>query len=245
MQGKHVVVTGATGGIGLYILKAFLNRGAKVTSVSRKISKEIVELKDIFPDLDFYPCDLSDRNDVLSLSDRLIEKGIVHALINNACPNNIPTDDPYDISIFDRIRSVGLDAPFILCGKIARWMAKHGEGSIINITSINAVAAWPDNPSYVVTKSGLRMLTKSLARDFGQYGVRANNVSPGYIHTKMTDASFHNKQAYQDRCDHTMLGRWGRPEEIADVCCFLASDAASYITGADITVDGGWTAKGL
>jgi NAD(P)-dependent dehydrogenase (short-subunit alcohol dehydrogenase family) len=89
------------------------------------------------------------------------------------------------------------------------------------------------------------MLTKAVARDFGLQGVRANNVSPGYIHTRMTDVSFNDSVAYNARSDKTMLGRWGLPEEVADVCLFLASDAASYITGADINVDGGWLAKGL
>lgn len=89
------------------------------------------------------------------------------------------------------------------------------------------------------------MLTKALARDFGERGVRANNVSPGYVHTRMTAASFADRVKNEERRSHTMLGRWAAPEDIVGSCLFLASEASAYITGTDLVVDGGWLAKGL
>lgn len=245
--GKYVVITGAGGGIGLSLVQAFLEERAIVIAIARRANMGWQGLDIAYPDTLLHElCDLSDEKAVKKLGDMLNEKyPAIDVLINNACPNNIGTKDAYDISAFETIRKIGLDAPYILCGKIAPLMAERKKGSIINITSINAESAWPNNPAYVTVKSGLKMLTKAIARDFGLNGVRANNVSPGYVHTRMTNQSFTDENAYQERCNRTMLGRWGKPEEIANTCLFLASDASSYITGTDIIVDGGWLAKGL
>jgi NAD(P)-dependent dehydrogenase (short-subunit alcohol dehydrogenase family) len=247
VDGKTVLLTGAAGGLGMVMLEVFLKAGANVLAVTRNKSTDWIGLDYIHSDK-LHPilCDLSDTD---SIRNMIIEVrkdfSAIDVLINNACLNNLPSENSYDMDVYGAIRKVGLDAPYILCGEIAPSMKKQGKGSIINITSINAEAAWPNNPAYIVVKSGLRMLTKAVARDFGLYGVRANNVSPGYVHTRMTSKSYTDMDAYRIRSEKTMLGRWGQPEEIANTCLFLASDASSYITGADIRVDGGWIAKGL
>jgi len=246
VAGKYIVLTGASGGIGMAITRVFLEAGAIVISVTRAERVDWFGLDVDYADsLKHYSCDLEDVNAVRQLASRLCELYSIDTLINNACPNNLPQTEIYDFDVYEKIRRIGLDAPFVLCGVIAQDMAKRGSGSIINITSINAEAAWPGNPAYITVKSGLRMLTKAVAGDFGKAGVRANNVSPGYVHTKMTDKSFQDPEAYKVRSDKTMLGRWGLPNEVANVCLFLASEASSYVTGADIHVDGGWLAKGL
>lgn len=247
VSGKYVLLTGASGGIGIAIARAFLEAGAYVITVIRRENVDWQGLDEMFPDtlLQHY-CDLSDAVSVQNFGELTCNTyPDIDVLINNACLNNLPSDNQYDLDVLEQIRKVGLDAPYILCGLIAPNMASRGKGSIINITSINAEAAWPNNPAYVTVKSALRMFTKSIALDYGLQNVRANNLSPGYIHTAMTDESFNDPKAYKERSDKTMLGRWGLPEEVANVCLFLASDASSYITGADITVDGGWLAKGL
>jgi NAD(P)-dependent dehydrogenase (short-subunit alcohol dehydrogenase family) len=149
------------------------------------------------------------------------------------------------VEILNETMSVNFEAAWRLCGAIAPLMASRGGGSIINVTSINAEAALPGNPAYIASKAALRMLTKSLARDFGHLGVRANNLCPGYVHTKMTSRSHADPLKYEERKARTMLGRWAEPEDLVGPCIFLASDASAYITGADIHVDGGWLAKGL
>lgn len=166
-------------------------------------------------------------------------------LINNASGCSRAVDNIYSLEILKEIMSVTFEAPYLLCSKIAPQMAMRGRGSIINITSLNAERALPSNPSYIAAKSALRMLTKAVARDFGERGVRANNISPGYVHTQMTHTSFTTPELYEERRSHTMLGRWATPEDIVGPCIFLASDASSYITAADIHVDAGWLAKGL
>lgn len=240
LQGKCILLTGATGGIGSAILNVFLEAGAFVLAVSRNPPDNNQNAN-----LHWLNCDLSDLSSTKQFALDLYERFEIEVIVNNACPNNLPSPHPYDLKPYEIIRKIGLDAPYILCGTLAPSMAERHKGSIINITSINAEAAWPANPAYQVVKSGLKMLTKALARDYGAYGIRANNICPGYVHTAMTNSSFTSEEKYKERCAKTMLGRWGLPEEIARTCLFLASDAASYITGTDVIVDGGWLAKGL
>jgi len=118
-------------------------------------------------------------------------------------------------------------------------------GSIINITSIGSVVGFPGNPGYVASKGGLRMMTKALAVDYGQAGIRVNAIAPGYIETAMTAGSFADPELHEQRRRHTCLGRWGSVSDMVGAAIFLASDASSYVTGQDLIVDGGWTAKGL
>ena len=122
-------------------------------------------------------------------------------------------------------------------------MMMKKSGVIINITSINAEFAFPNNPAYIYTKGGLKQLTKSLAVDLGKYNIRVNNVGPGYIKTNMTKQGWKkNRKQIEDR---TILGRWGEPEDLVGTIVFLLSSASSYITGQDIYVDGGYLTKGL
>lgn len=242
LQHKTVLLTGASGGIGSVILRTFIDAGATIICLSRKPEKK---QKEIHQRVHWIQCDLSELNNVHQTVLSIKKQFNVDVIVNNACPNNIATIHPYDFSTYEIIRKVGLDAPYVICGILVPEMAERRSGAVINITSINAEAAWPGNPAYITVKSGLKMFTKALARDFGEFGIRANNVCPGYVHTAMTDLSFRSESKYQERCARTLLGRWGKPKEIANTCLFLASDAASYITGTDIVVDGGWLAKGL
>ena len=113
------------------------------------------------------------------------------------------------------------------------------------MTSLNSELAFPENPAYVTFKGALKQLTKSIALDFGEYNIRANNLGPGYMKTKMTEKSWDNKQTNEQRKNKTVLRRWGHPEDLVGAAIFLASNASNYVTGQDIYVDGGWLIKGL
>jgi NAD(P)-dependent dehydrogenase (short-subunit alcohol dehydrogenase family) len=104
---------------------------------------------------------------------------------------------------------------------------------------------FPRNPGYVAAKGGLRMLTKALALDLGCHGIRVNNLAPGYVRTAMTEASHADPVLHGERLRHMILPRWGLPDDLVGAAVFLASDASAYVTGSDLFVDGGWTAKGL
>jgi len=104
---------------------------------------------------------------------------------------------------------------------------------------------FPGNPAYVASKGGVRMLTKALALDLAEHNIRVNNLVPGYIRTDMTEASFQDPIRYDERLQHMMIKRWGVTEDLAGAAIYLASNASNYVTGSDLLVDGGWTAKGM
>ena len=117
--------------------------------------------------------------------------------------------------------------------------------SVINVTSLNAELAFPNNPAYVASKSALAGLTRSMALDYGKYGIRVNAIAPGYIKTDMTGESWTNSEKRKKRAERTVLNRWGTPEDLAGPLLFLASDMSSYVSGHSLFVDGGWRIRGL
>lgn len=234
---RVVIVTGANRGNGFAIAKGLGKVGAKVVRIDLEFDKKINT-----HDIKF---DLSNRTKIKSLIGKIYKKyGRIDALVNNA-GISIPLENPYiDDLAYEKTILINLHSVFSLCSAVCPIMAEHKSGSIINITSLGAELAFPNNPSYQISKAGLRQLTKALARDWGQSGVRANNVCPGYIQTAMTSKSFNDKILNKQRSDKTLLKRWGASEDLLGPTLFLISDASSYITGTDIYVDGGWTANG-
>jgi gluconate 5-dehydrogenase len=151
----------------------------------------------------------------------------------------------YPSESWDLTYRVNLKAPFVLGQRLTPLLARVGDGVIVNVTSINAEMAFPGNPAYVAFKGALRQLTKAMALDLAPLGIRVNAIGPGYIRTAMTRGSWDDHEKRADREQRTMLGRWGKPEDLAGTVVFLASSASAYITGQDVYVDGGWLAKGL
>ena len=231
-----VVVTGAARGIGKAIAKAIEAAGAKVVRI------DLLELE------------TNERNFVGQVTDKNLISRVVSycseqkyetlSLINNAGVT-FPHEYPYPIENWVKTIDVNLSAPFEWIEAFIPLLKKASNSSIINITSLGAELAFPNNPAYIASKGGLKMLTKFYAKSLGRYGVRANNLAPGYIVTEMTDTSYSDEKTKANREAHTFLGRWGMPSDIADVCLFLCSNESRYITGQDIGVDGGWSANGL
>ena len=231
-----VVVTGAAKGNGKAIAKAIEAAGAKVVRI------DLLELE------------TNERNFVGHITDKNLISRVVSycseqkyetlSLINNAGVT-FPHEYPYPLENWNKTIEVNLSAPFHWIEAFIPLFKKVSNSSIINITSLGAELAFPNNPAYMASKGGFKMLTKFYAKSLGRYGVRANNIAPGYIVTDMTGASYSNEKTKANREAHTFLGRWGLPSDVADVCLFLCSNESRYITGQDISVDGGWSANGL
>ena len=225
VKNKVVIVTGSSGGNGGAIVKGLEKLGA------------IVEGGDL-PSYDI----TTDKHRKLLVQQALNHTGKIDGLINCAGITRGNNVFDYDDEDWENTYQVNLKAPFELSREVARYMKNSG-GSIINITSLNSELGFPNNPAYVAMKGGLKQLTKSLAVDLGKYNIRVNNVGPGYIKTNMTKQGWkNNRKEIEDR---TILGRWGRPEDLVGTIVFLLTSASSYITGQDIYVDGGYLTKGL
>jgi NAD(P)-dependent dehydrogenase (short-subunit alcohol dehydrogenase family) len=172
--------------------------------------------------------------------------GKIDILINNAGMTFTKKDnEDYPIDKWEKTIKTNLTGAFMCSQTVIKFMKKQKNGSIINMTSINAEIGFPNNPAYIASKGGLKMLTKSFAKDYGKYGIRVNNLGPGYIKTDMTKKSFKNKKTRIAREKQTLLGKWGEASDLIGPCIFLSSDASKYVTGQDVYVDGGWLANGL
>ena len=242
LRGRVALVSGASRGIGLAIARGFAQAGATVIGIGSSPAPAEVFTSTLF----YRQCDITDRTKFRALCDFLFkEHGGLHIYLHAAGITLPHAADANAEDSFEKTIDVNLKAAYRCCNTVSAYMKRGNGGSIINVTSIGSELGFPGNPGYVASKGGLRMLSKALALDLADKNIRVNNLAPGYIHTAMTDSSFRDPQRYQERLQHTMLKRWGTPEDLIGAAIFLASDASAYVTGQDIFVDGGWTAKGL
>jgi 2-deoxy-D-gluconate 3-dehydrogenase len=240
VDGRVVIVTGAGRGIGAAISAGLTQAGALVHGIDLRFdATDHLHRATV--------CDVTDEGSLPELVSGVVEDGgRIDGLVNNA-GISLPGSDGQSRDDFVQTLSVNALAPFRLGWLAAQAMkppAGRG-GSIVNVTSLGAHRGFPQNPSYQASKAALRQLTRAMARDFGEFGVRVNSLCPGYIETAMTSASRHDPAAKEARAERTILGRWGRPDDLVGPCQFLLSEASSYVTGVDLPVDGGWLAKGL
>jgi NAD(P)-dependent dehydrogenase (short-subunit alcohol dehydrogenase family) len=234
------IVTGGTRGIGAAIAEALSGAGATVLAVGRNAPARAVE------GIAYAQCDVRDADAFTRLCDAQVEKHGRLDILVNAAGITLPSTEASDqLAAFDATLDGNLRAVYRCCGAAIPHMKRSRSGCIINVTSINSVVAFPDNPGYVAAKGGVRMLTKALARDLAASNIRVNNIAPGYIRTAMTEGSYADPAKNAERCARMMIPRYGEPHEVGGAAVYLASPAASYVTGIDLFVDGGWTAKGL
>jgi NAD(P)-dependent dehydrogenase (short-subunit alcohol dehydrogenase family) len=244
---KVAIVTGAARGIGFAIAERFVAEGARVviadidTGAGEGAARQLGGRDRVR----FVACDVGDAAAVRGLVEATLEAfGPVEVLVNNAAI--LVGAEFLDLTEadFDRVLRVNLKGAF-LCGQaVARQMVervKSGDaaGTIINLSSVNAVFAIPNQVPYSISKGGISQLTKVMALSLAPYGIRVNAIGPGSIMTEMLRTVIDSPEARRRILSRTPLGRVGEPSEIAAVAAFLASDDASYITGQTIYADGG------
>lgn len=237
LQNKIALVTGASRGIGHAIAAGLVTAGASVFGLSRSgtAPKGVTGIA----------CDLSNDIAIARTFHDLADSCNRLDVLINAAGISLPGGTTDELQRFRATLATDLTGVYATILAALPLLKKAGDGAIINVTSINSIRGFPGNPGYVAAKSGLAGLTRALAVDYGNDGIRVNALAPGYVATEMTAGSYGDPKMHEDRRRHTMLGRWGQPNDMVGAAIFLASPAAAYLTGQELFVDGGWTTKGL
>lgn len=248
LQDKVTIISGAARGIGFACAERFLTDGAKIVlaDIDEEGGEAAVEnLKATGGDVAFIACDVGETLDIHNLvAETLDLYGRIDILINNAAMLDSAAFLELEADQFDAVLKTNLRGPFLLGQAVAKQMVRHVEagdhpGSIVNMSSVNAVFALPDHLAYTVAKGGLAQLTKAMALALADKGIRVNAIGPGSVMTEMLEEVAHDEKVMKRILSRTPLGRVGEPSEIAAIAAFLASDEASYITGTTIYADGG------
>ena len=243
LEGKVALVTGASRGIGRAIALAFADAGADVAISGRKLS-DLEAVAEEIKAKGRKSMALASHIAKIDDSKTLVAKvksawGRIDILVNNAGTNPYygPLLDAEEWA-WDVTMNVNLKGPFLLGQLVAKVMREQGGGSIINIASIAGIIPSELN-IYSVTKAGLIMLTKVMAKEWGQYKIRVNAIAPGVVKTRLSEALWKEPARGEEAARSKALGYIGLPEDIAGAALFLTSDASSYLTGETILVDGG------
>ena len=237
---RTVLITGVGSGIARATAEQFLLAGDAVIGIDREQGRA-GELAERFPSFSLVRHDLLETAGYGVISDHLRERGRrADVLVNCAGIREIRPALELGLDEWNRVFAVNVTAAFLLSQLFVRQL--EGPGAIVNVSSVSGLLAEPARAAYVSSKHALIGLTKQLAMEFGARGIRVNAVAPGVVRTELTEAYFDDPEQVALLHAAHALGRVAAPDEIASAILFLASDAASFMTGTIMTVDGGWTA---
>jgi NAD(P)-dependent dehydrogenase (short-subunit alcohol dehydrogenase family) len=246
---KVVLITGGGTGIGKAIVLACAREGAKVAVVGRRLAKlqeTVSEVKAAGGEAIAVACDVSRDADVQNAINKVVETyGKLNVLVNNAGVLSVSTIEEIPEDEWDRLIDANLKGPFLMCRAALPEFRKVGGGSIVNVGSVLGLVAMKKRAAYCASKGGLTLLTKAVAIDHGHENIRANCICPSIVETDLVSELFKTpdgERAKLERLATIPLARFGKPNDIAGLAVFLASDESSWLTGAAIPVDGGLTA---
>jgi NAD(P)-dependent dehydrogenase (short-subunit alcohol dehydrogenase family) len=247
LEGKVALVTGGSRGIGEAIAKAFGQSGAEVAIASRKlegVNEAALRLRQDGITVEPFACHTGKTDQIEALVKAVITRfGRIDVLVNNAATN--PHFGPLltaDDSAFDKTFEVNTKGYFNMAKAVARHLVdRNAPGSLIHVASVMGLAAAPLQGIYGMTKAAVISMTRTLAMELGPSGIRVNAIAPGLVETRFAAAIVKNPDLVEREAARTPLGRYAQPDEIAGAALYLASDAASYVTGHTLVVDGGRT----
>lgn len=242
LKNKIALITGAGRGIGRAIAIALAKEGAEVVinyNGSEERAKEVKQtIEENGGKASIYKCNVSDFTACEAMiKDIVKEYGHLDILVNNAGITKDGLIMKMKEEDFDSVLNVNLKGTFNTIRHSARQMLKQRRGKIINISSVSGILGNVGQANYAASKAGVIGLTKTMARELGSRGITVNAIAPGFVDTEMTEVL--SEEIRENACKQIILGRFGKPEDIANTAVFLASDKADYITGQVISVDGG------
>jgi len=247
LKGRVALISGASKGLGKAMAVALAAEGAHVALAARDpgpLEKVAAEIRDAGGEARAFSTDVSQEDAVLRLErDVSAAYGKVQILINNAGVNLRKPITDFTLEEWRRVMDTNVTSAFLMCRAFVPHMKGTGYGRILNLTSIMAHVSLPERTLYSASKCALLGITRALALELAQDGVTVNGVSPGPFATEMNAPLLHNPELNAQFIASIPVGRWGKVEEIGQLAVYLCSAEAGFITGTDIVIDGGWTAR--
>lgn len=246
LDGRVALVTGGNRGLGYAIAQALAEAGASVAIVCRTAAAAETAAAALSQltgrECSGFACDVTKPEEVQALVDLVIaDYGQVDILVNNAGLNVRGAIEDLTLDQFRSVQETNVTGPWLMCRALATHFKQLQQGRVINLGSAFSIITMPDRSAYSTSKGAVLQLTRTLALEWAPFNITVNCILPGPFHTEMNRTLSENPEVYKLFLAKIPLGRWGNPEELGGLVVFLASDAASFITGAGIAIDGGWT----
>ena len=247
LAGRVAVITGASKGLGKAMALALGGSGARLALVSRNLEQlkaTAEEARGLGAEVEAFVADVTDEQQVKQIETAVLNRfGKAHILINNAGINLRKPVTEFTLAEWKLVMDTNVTGAFLMCRAFVPHLKGHGCGRVINMTSIMSHVAMAGRTAYASSKSALLGLTRALALELAPEKITVNGISPGPFATEMNTPLLQNPEINREFISKIPLGRWGRVEEVGQLAVFLCSDDASFITGTDILIDGGWTAQ--
>lgn len=249
LSNKNILITGAGSGIGEAIAKTLASQGAFIFVLEKDSISGIMTTKEIIKEggrAEYVSADVTDLKNITLALREMEDKLPIDILINNAGIGHIGTAESTSPDDFDKIYNVNVKGYYHLLHATLPYMKERNRGNIINIASVAGTVGIADRFAYSVSKGAVLAMTRSVAKDYLRYGIRCNSISPGRVHTPFVDGYISKnypgkeKEVFEQLSRTQPIGRMGQPDEIANLALYLSSDEASFVTGTDFPIDGGF-----
>jgi len=247
LHGKTALITGASKGLGKAMALALAEAGARLVLVSRDLAllnETAAAARKLGAEATVFRADVTDEAQVRQLEEAAVGHfGKIQILINNAGMNNRKPVTEFTLTEWQQVMDTNVTSVFLMCRSFVPHMRGQGYGRILNLTSIMSHVALPGRTAYAASKSALLGFTRALALELAPEKITVNGISPGPVATEMNAPLTQSPELNREFVSRIPLGRWGRVEEVAQLAAYLCSEDTGFITGADILIDGGWTAQ--